>query len=105
MDLSSLNLTPGGTADNLAKSIASGNWNNTIELSSSTPDSVKQISSVLSAAPSVKVRITGRGDTQEAGLGRANSIKNALIAAGISESRIMTSGQTGAGVPTINLMR
>jgi len=105
MDLSSLNLTPGGAADYLAKSITAGNWNNTIELNSSTPDSVRDISSVLSAAPSVKVRITGHGDTQEAGLSRANAIKNALVAAGISESRIMTTGQTGTGVPTINIMR
>jgi hypothetical protein len=105
LDFSTLTLTPGGAADYLAKSIASGNWNRSIELSSSTPDSVREISSVLSAAPSVKVRITGRGDTQEAGLGQANAIKNALIAAGISESRIMTSGQTGTGVPTINAMR
>lgn len=105
LDFSTLTLTPGGTADYLAKSIASGNWNRSIELSSSTPDSVREISSVLSAAPSVKVRVTGRGDTQEAGLGQANAIKNALIAAGISESRIMTSGQTGTGVPTINAMR
>jgi len=105
LDFSSLSLTPGGAADNLAKSIASGNWNNTIELSGSTTGSVREISSVLSAAPTVKVRITGRGDTEEAGLSRANAIKNALVASGISESRIMTSGQTGTGVPTINLMR
>jgi hypothetical protein len=105
LDFSSLNLTPGGAADNLAKSIASGNWNNTIELNGSTTGGVREISSVLSAAPTVKVRITGRGDTEEAGLSRANAIKNALVTAGISEGRIMTSGQTGTGVPTINLMR
>jgi hypothetical protein len=105
MDFSSLKLTPGGVADNVAKSIASGNWNNTIELSDSTTGSVREISSVLAAAPSVKVRVTGRGDTEEAGLSRANAIKNTLVAAGISEGRVMTSGQTGTGVPTINLMR
>jgi hypothetical protein len=105
MDFSSLRLTPGGVADNVAKSIASGNWNNTIELSDSTTGSVREISSVLAAAPSVKVRVTGRGDTEEAGLSRANAIKNTLVAAGISEGRVMTSGQMGTGVPTINLMR
>ena len=63
-----LKADPGGAADIMAKSITAGNWNNTIELSSSTPDSVREISSVLSASPSVKVRITGRGDTEEAGL-------------------------------------
>ena len=105
LDFSSLRLNPGGTADHLAKSIASGNWNNNIELIGSTTDSIREIGSVLSAAPSVKVRITGRGETQEAGLSQANAIKNALVAAGISESRIMTSGQPGTGVPTINAMR
>jgi hypothetical protein len=105
MDLSGLKLTPGGVADNMAKAIKSGNWNNPIELSGTTPDSLKEISSVLSTAPSVKVRITGRADTEEAGLSRANAIKNALVTAGIGESRIMTSGQTGTGAPTLNLMR
>ena len=105
LDFSSLRLTPGGVADNIAKAITSGNWNGTIDLSASSTDSMREISSVLSAAPSVKLRITGRGDTEEAGLSRANAIKSALVAAGISESRIMTSGQTGTGVPTINLMR
>jgi len=105
MDFSSLKLTPGGAADNLAKSITSGNWNNTIELSGSTTGGLREISSVLAAAPSVKIRITGRGDTEEAGLSAANTIKSALTAAGVGESRIMTSGQTGTGVPTISLMR
>jgi hypothetical protein len=105
LDFSNLKLTPGGPADHLAKSITSGNWNNTIEWSGSTMDGVREISSVLTAAPSVKVRITGRGETEEAGLGQARTIKNALVAAGISESRIMSSGQTGAGVPLINLTR
>ena len=105
LDFSSLKLTPGGVADNMAKSITSGNWSTPIEVSGSATDSVREISSVLSTAPTVKVRITGRGDTEEAGLSRANAIKSALVAAGISESRIMTSGQTGTGVPTINLMR
>jgi outer membrane protein OmpA-like peptidoglycan-associated protein len=89
----------------MAKAITSGNWNGTIDLSASSTDSMREISSVLSTAPSVKLRITGRGETEEAGLGRANAIKNTLVAAGISESRIMTSGQAGTGVPTINLMR
>jgi len=105
LDFSNLKLTPGGPADHLAKSITSGNWNSTIEWSGSTMDGVREISSVLTAAPSVKVRITGRGETEEAGLGQARTIKNALVAAGISESRIMSSGQTGAGVPLINLTR
>jgi outer membrane protein OmpA-like peptidoglycan-associated protein len=74
-------------------------------VSGSATDSVREISSVLSTAPTVKVRITGRGDTEEAGLSRANAIKSALVAAGVGESRIMTSGQTGTGVPTISLMR
>jgi hypothetical protein len=105
LDFSSLKLTPGGVADNMAKAITSGNWNGTIDLSASSTDSMREISSVLSTAPSVKLRITGRGDTEEAGLSRANAIKSTLVATGISESRIMTSGQAGTGVPTINLMR
>lgn len=115
LDFSSLNLPPGGVADNLAKAISSGDWNKTIDLQGITTDSagaltdsakagIGEISKVLSAAPSVKVRITGHGATEEAGVNQANSIKGALVSSGVSEDRISTIGQTGAGVPTVNLM-
>lgn len=114
VDLSSLNLPPGGVADNLAKAISSGDWNKTIDLQGFSTDSagaltesakagVGEVSKVLSAVPSAKVRITGHGETEEAALKEANSIKSALIATGISEDRISTGGQTEAGSPTLNL--
>jgi OOP family OmpA-OmpF porin len=114
IDFSSLNLAPGGMADNLAKAISSGDWNKTIELQGVTDsagavtDSAKagigEIGRVLSAAPNAKVQITGHGATDEAGLSQADSIKSALISTGISEDRISATGQAGSGVPTINLM-
>jgi hypothetical protein len=113
-DLSSLNLPPGSIGDNLAKAISSGDWNKSIDLQGVTTDSsgaltdsakagVGEIGKVLSAAPNVKVRITGHGATDESGVNEANSIKSALVAAGISGDRISTSGQTGTGSPTLNL--
>lgn len=113
-DLTSLHLAPGGVADNVAKAISSGDWNKSIDLQGFTTDSsgaltdsakagVEEVGKVLSAVPSVKVRITGHGDAEEAGLNQANSIKSALVAAGISEDRISTTGQTGTGNPTLNL--
>lgn len=114
-DLSSLNLAPGGIADNMAKAISSGDWNKTIDLqgfatdsagalTDSTKGGIGEIGRVLSAAPAVKIRITGHGATDQAGLNQANSIKSALISTGISEDRISTTGQTGSGFPTINFM-
>jgi outer membrane protein OmpA-like peptidoglycan-associated protein len=116
LDFSSLNLPPGGVADNLAKAISAGNWNKTIDLQGFSTDSagaltdsaktgVSEISKVLATAPNVKVRITGHGATDESGLTEANSIKSALVAAGIGEDRISTSGQAGTGSPTLNLMQ
>jgi len=113
-DLSSLHLAPGGVADNLAKAISSGDWNKTIDLQGFGTDStgaltdsakagVGEVGKVLSAVPSAKVRITGHGETEEAGVNQANSIKSALVSAGISEDRISTSGQAGSGNPTLNL--
>ena len=113
-DLSNLHLPPGGVADNVAKAISSGDWNKTIDLQGISTEStgaltesaksdIAQVSKVLSAVPTVKVRITGHGDTEEAGLNQANSIKSALTATGISEYRISTTGQTGTGTPTLNL--
>jgi len=113
-DMSSLHLPPGGPADNVAKAISSGDWNKTIDLQGFSTDSagdltesakvgVGEIGKVLAAVPNVKVRITGHGATEEAGVNEADSIKRALTATGISEDRISTSGQTGSGNPTLNL--
>ncbi len=115
-DFSRLNLTPGTLADTVAKTISSGDWNRSIDLAGfttdstgalpdATRDSVREIASVISAAPGVKVRIIGHGDTDEAGMSRANAIKSSLVSAGVSEDRIMTTGQAGPGVPTLTLMR
>ncbi len=113
-DMSTLHLSPGGIGDNLSKAISSGDWNKTIELNGVTTDGggvltdsakagVAEIHQVLSATPTVKVRITGHGATEEAGRQQADSIKNALVADGISTDRISTSGQTGSGSPTLNI--
>lgn len=114
-DFSSLNLTPGGMADEMANAISSGDWNKTINLQGFTTDStgaptdsakagIGELGKVLSAAPNVKIRITGHGDTDEAGVKQADSVKSALVSAGVSEDRISTSGHAGSGVPTLNLV-
>lgn len=115
-DFSNLNLAPGGIADNIAKTISSGDLSKSIDLqgvsfdsSGAVADSAKKqfqdISSVLSAAPNVKVQITGYGESEDEGLNRANSVKNALTSAGVSADRVTTRGQTGSGSPTLNLMQ
>ena len=115
-DMSSLHLPPGGVADNMANAISSGDWDKTIDLQGFSTDSsgaltdsakagVGEIGKVLTAAPGVKVRITGHGATDESGLNEANSIKSALVSTGISEDRISTSGHAGTGNPTLNLMQ
>lgn len=113
-DMSGLNLAPGGIGDSLSKAISSSDWNKPIELPGVTTDSagvltdsaragVREIHQVLAAYPSTKVQITAFGATDDSGLNQANSIKNALVAEGISEDRITTRGQTGSGNPTLKL--
>jgi outer membrane protein OmpA-like peptidoglycan-associated protein len=115
-DFSSLSLTSGGIADRMAKAITAGDWNKAIDLQGWSFDSagdladsakgdIKEIGQVLSSAPSVKLQITGYGETEDAGLSRANGIKSSLIAEGVTESRISTRGQVGAQTATVNLMR
>ncbi len=115
-DFSRLNFAPGSLGDTLSKTISSGDWNKTIDLPGFVTDStgaladqakagVRDVASVLSAAPTVKVRIVARGETAEAGLEQASAIKSALVSAGIAEDRIMVNGQTGSGVPSISLFR
>jgi len=115
-DYSSLNLTPGSPADNIAKAITAGDWSKSIDLeglnfepdgaiSESAKPKLKEVASVLAATPGVRARITGYGETDEAGQKRADSIKSALDSAGVASDRISTRGQTGSGMPTVNLMR
>jgi len=115
-DFSKLNFAPGSPGDTLSKAISSGDWNKSIDLPGFVTDStgaladqakagVRDVASVLSAAPNVKVRIMARGETAEAGLEQASAIKSALVSAGVAEDRILVNGQTGSGVPSISLIR
>jgi outer membrane protein OmpA-like peptidoglycan-associated protein len=112
---SQMQVTPGGIADNLSKAIASGDYSKTIDLQGFTTDAngaltesgkagIREIGKVLAGSPNVKIQIVGHGDTDEAGMSRANAIKSALIAVGVSEDRISTSGDKGMGAPTVHLM-
>jgi hypothetical protein len=112
--LSSLTLTPGSTADSLSKALRSGDfrrvWNlqdvsfdSAGNLAGSASSQVQQIGSVLKSIPGVKIRITGYGETDDAGLNRANTIKSALAATGISQERIDVSGGTGNKMPTLSV--
>jgi hypothetical protein len=114
-DFSSLNLTPGSPADNIAKSITAGDWVKPIDLEGLNFDStggleeagkakIQEVGKVLSTA-GVKARVTGFGDTEEAGLARAESIKSTLTSSGVPEERITTRGRAGAGMPTINVLQ
>jgi outer membrane protein OmpA-like peptidoglycan-associated protein len=115
-DMSSLHLPAGSAGDKVANAISSGDWNKTIDLEGFSTDSagalsdsaktgIGEVGKVLSAYPNIKVRITGHGATEESGVNEANSIKSALVAAGISEDRISTSGQAAPGNPTLNLVQ
>ena len=110
--VTTMKANPGSTADNLAKAISSGNWNQPVELrdlnidaSGALTDSAKtqlnEIGAVLNRSPGVKVQITDFADEEEASQSRANAIKSALATAGVSEARISAKGQTGSGMPTI----
>jgi outer membrane protein OmpA-like peptidoglycan-associated protein len=109
-----LTLTPGSTADSLSKALRSGDfrrvWNlqdvsfdSAGNLAGSASSQVQQIGSVLKSIPGVKIRITGYGETDDAGLNRANTIKSALAATGISQERIDVSGGTGNKMPTLSV--
>jgi outer membrane protein OmpA-like peptidoglycan-associated protein len=115
-DLSSLNLPTGSTADRIAKAIPNGYWNQKFDLSNLNFDSsgnltdsakpeLQQIGSVLKAVPNLKAAITGFGPTTEEGLAKANSIKSVFTSGGISTDRILARGETGAGVPSLRLIK
>ncbi len=110
----SLSLTPGSTADNLSKALTSGDFSrvwtlqdlsfdNAGNLAESAGGQVQQIGAVLKSTPGVKIRITGYGQTDDAGLSQANTVKSALVATGISGDRINTGGGTGSKVPTLSV--
>lgn len=115
-DLSSLNLTPGSIADRVAKAVSSGDLTQKIDLQGLNLDSsghltdsangeIQQLGSVLKAVPNLRLAITGYGTTEDEGLTKANSLKSALVSAGISTDRVVSQGATGSGVPTLQLMR
>src|SRR5262249_48970778 len=110
-----MSLTAGGVADQVSQALAKHDYSQTIDMSSLSFDEsghlaaaagskVQELSSVLTANPSVKVSITGYGASQEEGLTKANAIKSALTDAGISGERIQTNGKEGASSPTLSLM-
>jgi len=115
-DLSFLKLPPGSTGDKMAKAISSGNWKQTFDLSDlsfdrsgrledSTTTDLKQIGSILEAAPNLNLSITGYGATQDEGAAKADSIKSALNTAGISSDRLITRGEIGSDVPKVRFMK
>lgn len=115
-DLSSLNLPPGSTAERMVNAIKSGNWSQNFELQNLNFDNsgqltdksssdLQQISSLLKAAPNLKLSVTGYGSTSEEGTAKANSIKSMITSSGISEDRIFARGNTGSGAPTLRLMK
>lgn len=115
-DLQNLNLKPGSLADNLAKAATSGDFSRTFSfqelhidsagnLAESDHNQIQELASVLKAAPALKIKIIGYGQTEDAGLSQANAIKSALSSAGVSSDRITTSGETGSQVPALSVVQ
>jgi OmpA-OmpF porin, OOP family len=110
-----LSVTAGGIADQVSQALARRDFSGTIDMSSIAFDDtghlaatagsrIQELTSVLTANPSVKISITGFGASQEEGLARANAIKSALTDAGISGERIQTNGKAGTSAATLSLM-
>ena len=115
-DLSSLQLTPGGTADKIAQAITSGDFSQSFNLQGISADSshqiapfaqrdIQEVGSVLRAVPNLKLKIIGYGATEQEGMNSANAIKSVITATGISGDRVMASAATGTSSPTITLVR
>jgi outer membrane protein OmpA-like peptidoglycan-associated protein len=113
-NLQNLTLTPGSAADNLAKTVTSGDFSHPVSLQDLSFDSsgnladsargqIKQLGSVLNAAPNLKIRLTGYGQTQDAGQSQADAIKSALTSAGVSPDRISTTGEAGNQAPSLSV--
>jgi hypothetical protein len=115
-DLSHLNLPPGSIADRIANAVKSGDWSqkfdlqnlnfdSTGHLTDSSSSELKEIGSVMKAAPNLKLSVTGYGPTADEGTAKANSIKSAITATGISEERIITHGNTGSEAPSLKVSK
>jgi outer membrane protein OmpA-like peptidoglycan-associated protein len=72
------------TADNFA----SGS-----KLSASGSATASALAAYLDANPKAKARIEGYGDAQTSGQARANAVRDALIAAGVSKARLQAAGK------------
>lgn len=111
---SNARLPAGSAANNLSQAIASKDWNRTIHLdgfdssdtmSDSARGELNEIGFVLANAPEVNVQVTGYGETEEAGLRQANSVKSSLAKTGVATHRISTRGEVGTGMPTLKPSR
>jgi outer membrane protein OmpA-like peptidoglycan-associated protein len=114
--LRSLNLTPGGAADRLAKTLASGgsatpvelqglNFDETGNLTETAQANLREIGSVLQASPRLRITVTAYGKTSDEGLARADAIKTALVARGVSADRVAAKGDSGEGAPVISFSK
>ena len=114
--LRSLNLTPGGAADRLAKTLASGgsatpvelqglNFDETGNLTETAQANLREMGSVLQASPRLRITVTAYGKTSDEGLARADAIKTALIARGVSADRVAAKGDSGEGAPVISFSK
>ena len=74
-------------------------------MSDAAQGKLKEIGAVLATAPDVNVQITGYGESEEAGMNQANSVKNSLTKTGVSTERISTRGEVGTGAPSLKLNR
>ena len=113
---SNVNLPPVDAADEVAKAITNGDRDQKINLDGLSFDStghpagsangeMQRIELALSAAPTVKVTITGYGNTQAEGVNQASGIKSVFVSSGIAADRILTQGEAGSGVPSMRLMQ
>ncbi|WP_368562539.1 hypothetical protein [Pseudoxanthomonas sp. UTMC 1351] len=75
-----------------ADSFASGS-----KLSASGSAAATALAAYLDANPKAKARIEGYGDAQTPGQTRANAIRDALVAAGVSNARLRAAGKGNGG--------
>jgi hypothetical protein len=74
-------------------------------LSPGAKSSLSALRATINDHPSARVMLTVYGPTAEEAGSRANTLKSALVGAGISEDRISIRPEVGTGVPKLSLMK
>jgi outer membrane protein OmpA-like peptidoglycan-associated protein len=104
-----------GIGDDIARAAANGDYTHSFSLqglsfdsagnlASSARNKIQELGATMVASPSLKIKVTGYGASEEEGQSKANAIKTALVSTGISEDRVQTAGAAGSGAPSVNVV-